>query len=88
VQGDTLLYQVIGRHSGPHKAGPQEKPVLEVAMDYDRTRRPTKDALRARAAVKYADREPTYRVLVGLPVPPGLTEGAGEFAELAGAKRD
>jgi hypothetical protein len=52
VQADTLLYQIVGRHSEPHEAGPPERPVLEVAMDYDRTRRPTKDALRARAAVQ------------------------------------
>jgi hypothetical protein len=30
---------------------------------------------------------PTYRVIVGLPVPPGLTADGGEFAELVGARR-
>jgi hypothetical protein len=88
VEGETMLYQVVGRHFGTHGAGPPEKPVLEVAMGYDRTRRPTKDALRAKVTVKYNGREPTYMVLVGLPVPQDTTVGACEFAELAGAKRD
>jgi hypothetical protein len=87
VPGDTMLYQAVGRHFGPHEAGPPERPVLEVAMGYDRTRLPTKDVLRARAAVKYNGKGPTYLVLVGLPVPPGLTAGAGEFAELVGVRR-
>ena len=38
VRGETgLMYQVVGRHFVPHKAGPPEKPVLEVVMGYDRT---------------------------------------------------
>ena len=56
-------------------------------MDYDRTSLPTKDVLRAKATVKYNGREPTYMVIVDLPVPPGFTVDAGEFAELVGAKR-
>jgi hypothetical protein len=61
VKGETsLLYQVVGRHSEMHTAGPQEKPVLEVAMGCDRTRPSTADALRARAAVKYGGKGPTY----------------------------
>ena len=81
------MCQVVGRHSEPHKAGPPEKPVLEVVMDYDRTSLSTADLLRAKATVKYAGRGPTYMVIVDLPVPPGFTVGACEFAELAGAKR-
>ena len=56
-------------------------------MGYGRTRLSTADVLRAKATVKYHGKEPTYMVIVGLPVPPGLTAGAGEFAELVGAKR-
>jgi hypothetical protein len=36
---------------------------------------------------KYNGKVPTYMVLIGLPVPPRFTVGAGEFAEMAGAKR-
>jgi len=86
VPGDTLLYQAVGRPFEPHRAGPQERPVLEVAIDYDRTRLSAADALRARATVKYNGKEPTYGVSVGLPVPPGLTVGAGELAEPVGAR--
>jgi hypothetical protein len=82
-----LLYRVVGRHFVPHKAGPPAKPVLEVVMDYDRTSLSTKDVLRAKATVKCAGKEPTYIVIVDLPVPPGFTAGAGAFAELVGAKR-
>jgi hypothetical protein len=88
VKGETgLMYQVVGRHFVPHKAEAPEKPVLEVVMGYDRTSLSTADVLRAKATVKYNGKGPTYLVLVGLPVPPGLTAGAGEFAELVGAKR-
>jgi hypothetical protein len=88
VQGETgLMYQGVGRHYEPHKAEPPAKPVLEVVMDYDRTSLSTADVLRAKATVKYAGKEPTYMVLVGLPVPPGFTVDAGELAELVGAKR-
>ena len=88
VKGETgLMYQVVGRHFVPHKAEAQEKPVLEVVMDYDRTSLSTADLLRAKATVKYSGKEPTYMVIVDLPVPPGFTVDAGEFAELVGAKR-
>ena len=80
VRGETgLLYQVVGRHFVPHKAGPPAKPVLEVVMDYDRTSLSTKDVLRARVTVKYAGQGPTYMVIVGLgssssaPTPPPAT---------------
>jgi hypothetical protein len=88
AQGVTgLMYQAVGRHFEPHKAGPQQKPVLEVAKGYDRTRLSTADLLRAKLTVKYNGRELTYMVSVGLPVPPGLTAGAGEFAGPVGARR-
>ena len=57
-------------------------------MGCDRTRPSTADALRAKATVKYNGREPTYMVSVGLPVPPGLTAGAGELAEPIGLGLD
>src|SRR6516165_5392710 len=88
VKGETnLMYQVVGRHFEPYKAEPPAKPVLEVVMDYDRTSLSTTDLLRAKATVKYHGKEPTYMVIVDLPVPPGFTVDAGEFAELVGAKR-
>jgi hypothetical protein len=89
VRGETnLLYQVVARHFERHAAGPPvAKPVLEVEMGYDRTRLTTDDVLRAKATVKYNGNQPACMVSVGLPVPPGLTVDAGEFAELVGAKR-
>ena len=81
------MYQVVGRHFEPFRAGPPAKPVLEVVMGYDRTSLSTKDVLRAKATVKYNGKVPTYLVIVDLPVPPGLTVDAGELAELVGAKR-
>ena len=88
MKGETnLMYQVVGRHFEPFRAGPPAKPVLEVVMGYDRTSLSTKDVLRAKATVKYNGKVPTYMVLVGLPVPPGFTVDAGEFAELVGARR-
>ena len=81
------MCQVVGRHFEPHRVGPPVKPVLEAVMDYDRTSLSTKDVLRAKATVKYGGKGPTYMVSVGLPVLPGCTAGAGEFAGPAGAKR-
>jgi hypothetical protein len=46
VQGDTMLCQAVGRHFEPHEAGPQERPVLELAMGYGRTSLSTADAVR------------------------------------------
>jgi hypothetical protein len=87
VKGETnLMYQVVGRHFEPYTAGRPAKPVLEVAMGYGRARLSTKDALRAKAAAKYAGKGPTCLVSVGLPVPPGLTAGVGELDELVGGQ--
>jgi hypothetical protein len=87
VKGETSLMYQVGRHSEPHKAGPPEKPVQKVAMNYHRTRLSTADVLRAKATVKYNGKGPTYLVSVGLPEPPGLTAGAGKFAGPVGARR-
>jgi hypothetical protein len=89
VKGERgLKRQVVARHFVPHAAGPPAaRPVLEVEVGHDRTRLTTDDVLMAKATVKYNGKVPTYMVLVGLPVPPGCTVGAGEFAELVGAKR-
>jgi hypothetical protein len=89
VRGETgLLYQVVGRHFVPHTAEPPAKPVLEVVIGYDRTSFSTAGVLRAKATVKYGGKGPTYRVIVDLPVPPGLTAGAGELAEPIGLGLD
>jgi hypothetical protein len=88
VQGKTgLLYQEVGRHFEPFQAEPPAQPVLEAVKGYDRMGLSMADVLRARATVKYNGKVPTYRVLVGLPVPPGFAGDAGEFAELVGDNR-
>ena len=80
VKGESgLLYQGVGRHSEPFKAGPPTSPVLDVVMDYDRTSLSTRDVLRAKATVKCNGRGPTQKVIVGLwssssaPTPPPAT---------------
>ena len=77
VRGETgLWYPVVGRHFEPHRVGPQERPVPEVAMGCDRTRPATADVLRAKAAVRYNGKVSTYVVRVALgpspsaPTPP------------------
>jgi hypothetical protein len=56
-------------------------------MGYDRASLSTANVLRAKATVRPRGKGPTYLVSVGLPVPPGLTAGAGELAAPDGARR-
>jgi hypothetical protein len=89
VKGSTnLMYQIVGRHFEPWKREPAtSKPVLEVAVDYDRTKLSTADLLRARATVRYHGHLPTYQVIVDLGIAPGFTVDSGDFAELVAQKR-
>ena len=66
VQGDTMLYQAVGRHFELHRAEAQGKSVLEVVLGYDRTRLSTAGAVWARATVKDAGQGPSCLVSVGL----------------------
>ena len=66
---------------------PAARPVLDVAVDYDRTKLSTADLLRAKATLKYNGKVPTYMVIVDLGIPPGFTVDAGEFAEMVAAKK-
>jgi uncharacterized protein YfaS (alpha-2-macroglobulin family) len=89
VKGETsLMYQVVGRHFEPHgKDAIAEKPILAVDVAYDRTKLSTADLLKATATVKYNGKSATYMVIVDLPIPPGFTVDAGDFAELVAAKK-
>ncbi|MFO0877150.1 MAG: alpha-2-macroglobulin family protein [Gemmataceae bacterium] len=89
VKGETsLMYQVVGRHFAPHrKEGKPARPVLEVDVAYDRTKLSTADLLKATATLRYHGTQPTYNVIVDLPIPPGFTVDAGDFAELVAAKK-
>jgi hypothetical protein len=89
VNGETnLMYQVVGRHFEPWKKEEiAKKPLLNVAVEYDRTNLSTADLLRAKATLKYNGEVPTYMVIVDLGIPPGFTVDAGDFAELVAAKR-
>ena len=88
VNGKTnLMYQVVGRHFAPWKPEAAVKPVIEVAVDYDRTELAAGDLLKAKATLKYHGDVPTYMVIVDLGIPPGFNVEAGDFAELVGAKK-
>ena len=89
VAGTTnLMYQVVGRYYEPWKKDVvAQRPVLDVAVDYDRTSLSTADLLRAKATVKYHGQVPTYMVIVDLGIPPGFEADAGDFAEMVGQKR-
>jgi hypothetical protein len=89
VKGETgLMYQVVGRHFVSHKKDVVPvRPVLEVAVAYDRAKLSTKDVLKAKATLRYHGKIPTYQVIVDLPIPPGFTADGGDFAEMVAAKK-
>jgi A-macroglobulin TED domain/A-macroglobulin receptor binding domain len=89
VDGETnLMYQVVGRYYEPwNKVAPTEKPVLEVAVDYDRTKLSTNDTLHAKATLKYHGKVPTYMVMLDLGIAPGFVVDPGDFAEMVGKKQ-
>jgi hypothetical protein len=89
VQGETnLMYQVVGRYFEPWQQRPvAQKPVLEVAVEYDRKSLSTADLLRAKATLQYHGKIPTYMVIVDLGIPPGFTADPGDFAEMVGHKQ-
>src|SRR5262249_18785314 len=89
VNGETnMMYQVAGRYFEPGKKHTDPKrPILDVAVDYDRTNLSTSDLLRAKATLKYQGEIPTYMVIVDLGIPPGFTADAGDFAEMVGKKQ-
>jgi hypothetical protein len=89
VEGETsLMYQIVGRYYEPWKKDvPAGKPVIDVSVSYDRTKLSTKDILHAKATLKYAGTIPTYMVILDLPIAPGFTVDAGDFAEMVGKKQ-
>jgi hypothetical protein len=87
VKGETsMMYQVVGRHFAPWGNRPVDRPVLEVGVEYDRTKLSTADLLKAKATLRYNGEMPTYMVIVDLGIPPGFTADAGDFAEIVGKK--
>ncbi|MCI0459090.1 MAG: hypothetical protein L0Z62_19205 [Gemmataceae bacterium] len=89
VKGETaLMYQIVGRHYEPWAKKPEtKKPVLDIRVDYDRTKLSTNDMLRAKATLKYNGPVPTYMVMVDLGIAPGFVVDAGDFAEMVAKKR-
>jgi hypothetical protein len=88
VQGETgMMYQVVARHFEPWVTKEQKKPLLDVSVEYDRTKLSTADLLRAKATLKYNGEVPTYMVIVDLGIPPGFTADGGDFAEMVAAKK-
>jgi hypothetical protein len=90
VEGETsLMYQIVGRYYQPWKKEqpPTIKPVIDVNVSYDRTKLSTKDILRATATLKYQGAIPTFMVILDLPIAPGFTVDAGDFAEMVGKKQ-
>ncbi len=88
VKGQTsLMYQVVARHYEKWSEQKAEKPLLETAVEYDRTKLSTADLLKAKATLRYHGKEPTSMVMLEVGVPPGFTVDAGEFAEMVAAKK-
>jgi hypothetical protein len=89
VKGETnLMFQVVARHFQPwEKKAELDKPVLDVNVEYDRTRLSVSDLLRAKATLRYSGQAPTYMVIVDLGIPPGFTVEGGDFAELVAQKK-
>ncbi len=88
VKGETnMMYQVVARHFEPWVTMEQKKPLLDVTVDYDRTKLSTADLLKAKATLKYNGETPTYMVIVDLGIPPGFTVDGGDFAEMVAAKK-
>ena len=89
VKGETnMMYQVVGRHFAPWgDRKPVDKPALDIAVEYDRTKLSTADLLKAKATLRYNGEMPTYQVIVDLGIPPGFTADPGDFAEIVGAKK-
>jgi hypothetical protein len=89
VDGETnLMYQVVGRYYQPwQKAAVVEKPAIEVAVEYDRTKLSTSDTLHAKATLKYHGKVPTYMVIVDLGIAPGFSVDPGDFAEMVAKKQ-
>jgi hypothetical protein len=88
VKGESnLMYQVVARHFAPWEKKTPTKPILDVTVDYDRTKLSTADLLRAKATLRYHGTAPTYMVIVDLGIPPGFTADAGDFAEMVAQKK-
>jgi hypothetical protein len=82
-----LMYQIVGRHYEPWKdAKPEQKPVFDIDVTYDRTKLATNDTLKATATLKYLGSAETNMVMLELGVAPGFTVDGGEFAEMVASK--
>ncbi len=90
VKGETaLMYQIVGRYYEPWKKDvvAQKKPVLDIKVEYDRTKLATSDMLKAKATLRYDGELPTYMVMIDLGIAPGFVVDAGDFAEMVGKKQ-
>jgi alpha-2-macroglobulin-like protein len=90
VKGETaLMYQIVGRYYEPWKKDvvAAKKPVLDIKVEYDRTKLATSDILKAKATLKYEGPVPTYMVMIDLGIAPGFAVDGGEFAEMVGKKQ-
>ncbi|MBI2808306.1 MAG: hypothetical protein HYX68_25240 [Planctomycetes bacterium] len=89
VNGETnLMYQIVSRHFEPWaKKDEPKQPMIEVKVEYDRTKLSTKDLLKAKATLKYHGKTPTYMVMLDLGIAPGFSVDAGDFAEMVGKNK-
>jgi uncharacterized protein YfaS (alpha-2-macroglobulin family) len=88
VKGETnMMFQIVSRHFEPWGAKEQKKPVLELAVEYDRTNLSTADVLKAKATLKYNGETSTSQVIVDLGIPPGFLVNRDDFAAVAAANR-
>jgi hypothetical protein len=64
-----------------------KKKIVDIDVEYDRTKLATTDQLHAKATLKYSGEIPTFNVIVDLGIAPGFTVDPGEFAEMVAAKK-
>jgi len=78
----------VARHFQPWAEKPEaNKAVLDVAVEYDRTKLSLSDLLRARATLGYRGELPTAMVIVDLGIPPGFAVNTEDFEELVRQKK-
>src|SRR5262249_8483558 len=74
---------IVGRHWEPwDRPRDPARPVLDIKVDYDRQDLTTADVLKAKASFRYNGTQPTFIVIVDLPIPPGFAVDPSDFPRM------